>query len=135
MIINGSSKISGVGIHLPDERVSSVSLMEEIQADKRFGIPLNWVDKRIGIVERRFARSESRPSDLATEAAINALENSGVEPQQLDLILYAGIEKDFMEPATAHVVQNKLGAPNATCADVSNAVSYTHLTLPTTSRV
>lgn len=121
MIINGSSKISGVGIHLPDERVSSVSLMEEIQADKRFGIPLNWVDKRIGIVERRFATSESRPSDLATEAAINALEQSGVEPNQLDLILYAGIEKDFMEPATAHVVQNKLGAPNATCADVSNA--------------
>ena len=60
MIINGSSKISGVGIHLPDERISSISLMEEIQADTRFGIPLNWIDRRIGIVERRFAAAGYR---------------------------------------------------------------------------
>lgn len=121
MIINGSSKIAGIGIHLPDERVSSVSLMEEIHSEKRFSIPHNWVDRRIGIVERRFADPATRPSDLASEAAANALSKAGIDPSELDLILYAGIEKDFMEPSTAHVVQTKLGAPNATCADVSNA--------------
>lgn len=120
MIINGSSKIAGVGIHLPDERVSSVSLMEEIKADKRFGIPLDWVDRRIGIVERRFAGSDNRPSDLAAEAAKNALTRAGVEADRLDMIIYCGIEKDFMEPSTAHVVQTKIGS-NAVCTDVSNA--------------
>lgn len=120
MIINGSSKISGVGIHLPDQRVSSVSLMEEIHADTRFGIPLNWIDRRIGIVERRFADAATEPSDLAAEASINALGKAGLEPNQLDMIIYCGIEKDFMEPSTAHVVQTKLGS-SAVCMDVSNA--------------
>jgi 3-oxoacyl-[acyl-carrier-protein] synthase-3 len=120
MIVNGSSKIAGVGIHLPSERISSVSLMEEIEAEKRFGIPLNWVDRKIGIVERRFADSRSEPSDLATEASISALARASIDPRHLDMIIYCGIEKDFMEPSTAHIIQKKLGSA-AVCMDVSNA--------------
>lgn len=120
MVISGSSRIAGLGIFLPEERVSSISLMEEIQAEKRFGIPLNWVDKRIGIVERRFAACNAQPSDLATEASIDALAKAGIAPQHLDMIIYCGIEKDFMEPSTAHIIQKKL-ASGAVCMDVSNA--------------
>ncbi len=120
MVINGSSQIAGVGIYLPEERISSISLMEEIQAEKRFGIPLNWVDRRIGIVERRFADSRAEPSDLATRASITALAKAGIEPKHLDMIIYCGIEKDFMEPSTAHIIQKKLGC-DAVCMDVSNA--------------
>lgn len=120
MVVNGSSNIAGVGIYLPDERISSISLMEEVQSEKRFGIPLDWVDRRIGIVERRFADSRTEPSDLATRASITALEKAGIEPKHLDMIIYCGIEKDFMEPSTAHIVQKKLNS-GAVCMDVSNA--------------
>jgi 3-oxoacyl-(acyl-carrier-protein) synthase III len=120
MVINGNSRIAGVGIFLPDERISSISLMEEIQAEKRFGIPLNWVDRRIGIVERRFAACTAEPSDLATEASRTALAKAGVDPRHLDMIIYCGIEKDYMEPSTAHIIQKKLES-DAVCMDVSNA--------------
>ena len=120
MIVNGCSKIAGVGVYLPDERISSVSLMEEIEAERRFGIPLNWVDRRIGIVERRFADGRAEPSDLATAASVNALSRAGIEARHLDMIIYCGIEKDFMEPSTAHIIQKKLGS-DAVCMDVSNA--------------
>ena len=120
MIVNGCSKIAGVGVFLPDERISSISLMEEIEAERRFGIPLNWVDRRIGIVERRFADGRAEPSDLATAASVNALSRAGVEARHLDMIIYCGIEKDFMEPSTAHIIQKKLGS-DAVCMDVSNA--------------
>lgn len=120
MVVNGSSKIESVGIFLPEERISSVSLMEEIQAEKRFGIPLNWIDRRIGILERRFADCNTQPSDLAAEAAIKALAKSSIDPKHVDMIVYCGIEKDFTEPSTAHVVQKKIGS-DAVCMDVANA--------------
>lgn len=120
MVINGRSKISGVGVFFPSQIVTSISLMEEIQAEKRFGIPLNWVDKKIGIEERRVADEGTLPSDLATSAAIEALKNASINPEHISLIIYCGIEKDFMEPGTAHVVQKNLGS-NAVCMDVTNA--------------
>lgn len=120
MVINGKSKISGIGVAIPPQIVTSVSLMEEIEADKRFGLPLNWVDSRIGVVERRVASEGTLPSDLATEAAINALNDAGVAPEHLGLIIYSGIEKDFMEPGTAHVVQKNIGS-RGVCMDVTNA--------------
>ena len=81
------------------------SLMEEIQADTRFGLPINWVDTRIGVEERRVAAVGTMPSDLATDAAINALADAGINPEHISMIIYCGIEKDFMEPGTAHIVQ------------------------------
>jgi 3-oxoacyl-[acyl-carrier-protein] synthase III len=120
MVINGRSKISGIGISLPPQIVTSQSLMEEIQSDTRFGIPVNWVDTRIGAEERRVASSETLPSDLATEATEYALAESGIKAEHISLIIYCGIEKDFMEPGTAHIVQRNIGS-NAVCLDVSNA--------------
>ena len=120
MVINGKSKISGVGVSLPPQIVTSKSLMEEIQADTRFGLPIDWVDTRIGVEERRLAADGTMPSDLATEASINALEEAGINPEHISIVIYCGIEKDFMEPGTAHVVQNNLGS-RGVCMDVTNA--------------
>ena len=78
MVINGQAKISEVGVAIPPQIVTSQSLMAEIQADTRFGIPLNWVNKKIGIEERRFAEPGTEPSDLATEAAFNALDQTNI---------------------------------------------------------
>jgi len=48
------------------------------------------------------------PSDLATDAAINAIADAGINPEHISMIIYCGIEKDFMEPGTAHIVQKTL---------------------------
>jgi len=115
-----NQKFWELAFFFPSQIVTSISLMEEIQSDKRFGIPLNWVDKKIGIEERRVAAEGTLPSDMATSASIEALKNASINPGHLSLIIYCGIEKDFMEPGTAHVVQKNLGS-NAVCMDVTNA--------------
>ncbi|MDC0598647.1 ketoacyl-ACP synthase III [Gammaproteobacteria bacterium] len=120
MIINGSSKIIGLGISLPNQRVSSISLMEEIESERRFGIPHDWIDRRVGIVERRVAAEGTKTSDLAYEASINAINNAGITNDDLDMILYCGIEGDVIEPGTAHFIQNRLQT-NASCLDIRNA--------------
>lgn len=120
MVINGNSQIHAVGVSLPPQIVTSISLMEEIDSANRFDLPLDWIDTRVGIEKRRVAAPGTMPSDLATEASINALENSGINPEHISMIIYCGIEKDFMEPGTAHIVQRNLGS-NGVCMDVTNA--------------
>lgn len=116
----GSTKILGVGAYLPKKIVTSDELMGSVDCE-RFGIPENYISKFIGVVERRHAEKHEQPSDLATLASEVALRDSGVTPSEIDLIIFAGITKDCEEPATSHFVQQKLGATNAICLDVSNA--------------
>lgn len=120
MEITGNTKILGIGTHLPSNIVSSVSLMEEIHSDTRFGLPTDWIDRKVGITERRMASPGTLPSDLAIQASINAITNSGIHPRDIDAIIYAGIETDFIEPSTAHVIQNAIES-DAICFDINNA--------------
>ena len=120
MVVTGNTEIRGLGIYLPENRVSSTSLMEEINSETRFGIPKNWIDTKVGISERRMANDGTMPSELAVKASIAALEQAGVDPYYLDLLIYCGIEKDYVEPSTAHVIQREIGS-NAVCMDVMNA--------------
>lgn len=120
MVVNGHTEICGLGVFLPEQRVSSISLMEEIKAEQRFGIPHNWVDRKVGITERRMAKPGTLPSELAFNASVTALDEASLNPEHLELIIYCGIEKDFVEPSTAHVVQRDLGS-SAACMDVMNA--------------
>ena len=120
MVINGNSEIAGLGIYLPTQKVSSISIMEEIKAESRFGIPLNWVDRKVGIIERRMAPPGTLPSELAINASVEALKRANIKAEYLDLIIYCGIEKDFIEPSTAHVIQREIGS-EAICMDVMNA--------------
>lgn len=120
MVVNGNSRIKSIGISLPAQKVASVSLMEEIGSEKRFGIPHDWIDTRVGIVERRVAVEGTKTSDLALDAARQAMARASVTAADLDLILYCGIEGDVIEPGTAHIIQNELGS-KAACIDVRNA--------------
>ncbi len=116
----GVTKVAGVGSYLPAQSVKSDDLMAEVNA-RRFGIEENYMSSQIGIVERRVAEIGSKPSDLATLASESALNNSGVRADEIDLLIFAGITRDYDEPSTAHNVQKKLGAVNASCFDVTNA--------------
>lgn len=81
----------------------------------------NWILSRTGIRERRFASAEEATSDLATTAALLALENADLDPLELDCIIVATSTPDMILPATACMVQKNIGAKNAFAFDM-NAV-------------
>ena len=117
----GHSRIAGTGIYLPEERVTTRDLMSEIDSRGRFGVSEDWLERVTGIKEKRVTPSGILPSDMAVIAAKQALERARVTTSQIDAIIYTGLTRDYLEPATAHIVQSKLGATNATVFDISNA--------------
>jgi 3-oxoacyl-[acyl-carrier-protein] synthase-3 len=80
-----------------------------------------WIVTRTGIKERRIAAANETTSDLAAKAAIAAMKNADIGPDEIDLILVATITPDMFFPSTACFVQTKIGAHNAACFDVSAA--------------
>ena len=117
----GHSRLISTGVYLPNERVTSRDLLQQIDSNERFGLPYDWLERSTGIRERRVAPSDMRPSDLAAKATLDALEEASISPGEIDAIIYAGVIRDHIEPATAHIVQHKIGAKNAIALDVSNA--------------
>lgn len=122
MFLNGHSRIAGVGIEQPEEKVTSRELMQEARVKERFGISDIYLERLTGIRERRRAGDNVNPSDLAARAAEQALEKAGVAAKDVQFIVYTGMTRDHcIEPSTAHHVQRKLNAVNAHAFDVSNA--------------
>ena len=115
----GHSLILGIGAYLPDKIVHSDELMERANS-KKFGLPIEFMSRKIGIVERRWATSESYV-DLAYKASVQAINNASLSPTDIDLIIYCGISGQYKEPSTAHEIQARIGAKKAMCFDASNA--------------
>jgi len=80
-----------------------------------------WIRTRTGIAERRIAAPDESTSDMATEAALAAMEQAQVTADEIDLIIVATVTPDTAFPATACWVQKRLGAMRAACFDVSAA--------------
>jgi len=78
-----------------------------------------WIRTRTGIRERRVAREEEAASDLSLKASERALESAGVRAEEIDLIIVATVTPDTLFPATACLVQDRLGARRAACFDLS----------------
>ena len=121
MNMTGHSRIAAIGTYLPQQVVSSSELMDEIDSEQRFGIPNTFIEDLTGIHSRRFAADGEKPSDLAIIAGRQALEKCDLDPKEVDMVLFCGIDRDWIEPATSHRVQRELGCVNATCMDISNA--------------
>lgn len=117
----GHSRIISTGVYIPEQRVTSRELLEEINSANRFGVSYDWLERTTGIRERRVAPTDILPSDMAAAAASEALERAGTSSLDIDVIIYAGVDRDYIEPATAHLVQRKIGARNAVVFDVTNA--------------
>lgn len=81
-----------------------------------------WIVERTGIRERRFSKNGAT-SDLIVPAARQCLQQRGLSPESIDCIIVSTVTPDFMFPATAAVVQNKLGLKNAWGFDLSAACS------------
>ena len=109
--------VTGVGAYLPDEVVTNDDLAKVVDTSDE------WITKMTGIRERRRAAADQASSDLAVEAARRALEAAGRTPEDLDLIIVATTTPDLTFPATAALVQKKLGAPMGIAFDVQAVCS------------
>jgi 3-oxoacyl-[acyl-carrier-protein] synthase-3 len=111
------SAVTGVGGYLPEQVVTNADLESIVETSDE------WIVERTGIRQRHKARDDQPTSDLAVEAAKRALADAGREPGEVDLIIVATTTPDMTFPATAAIVQRKLGAPVCIAFDVQAVCS------------
>ncbi|HHY36834.1 MAG TPA: beta-ketoacyl-ACP synthase 3, partial [Firmicutes bacterium] len=109
--------IVGVGSALPEKVLTNGELEKMVATSNQ------WIMTRTGIRERRIAGPETATSDLALLAGRRALEEAGIGPEELDLILVATTTPDMAFPSTACLVQAGLGAYRAAAFDLEAACS------------
>jgi 3-oxoacyl-[acyl-carrier-protein] synthase III len=107
--------IVGLGGALPERTVANAEVAE------RIGVSEEWIERRTGIRERRYAAGAERVSDLATSAGRMALSDAGLDAGFLDMVLVATLAADEITPAAAPIVAHKLGATGAAAIDVGAA--------------
>ena len=111
------SAVTGVGSYLPEQIVTNADLAEFVDTTDE------WIQERTGIRQRHRAREDQPTSDLAVEAARRALADAGKTAADVDMIIVATTTPDMTFPATAAIVQRKLGAPVCIAFDVQAVCS------------
>ncbi len=111
------SAVTGVGSYLPEQIVTNDDLSKFVDTTDE------WIVERTGIKKRHRARDDEPTSDLATEAARRALAAAGKTASDVDMIIVATTTPDMTFPATAAIVQAKLGAPVCIAFDVQAVCS------------
>lgn len=111
------SVVTGVGGYLPDQIVTNDDLAKIVDTSDE------WIIERTGIRQRHRAAEGQPVSDLAVEAARRALAAAGKTPADVDLIVVATTTPDLTFPATATIVQRKLGCPVGIAFDVQAVCS------------
>src|ERR1700727_1212615 len=112
-----AAKITGVAGYVPPGVVTNFDL------EKRVDTNDEWIRTRTGIRERHYADPGVASSHLGTEAARKLLETNNVNPEEIELIIVATVTPDMLFPATACLIQDRLGAKNAWGFDLSAACS------------
>ncbi|WP_075617300.1 beta-ketoacyl-ACP synthase III [Paenisporosarcina indica] len=107
--------IIGLGRHTPEKIVTNFDL------EKLMDTSDEWIRTRTGIEERRYASDDVDSSDMAFEAAKEAINDAGIDASQIGLILVATVTPDTPFPSVSTMIQAKLGATNAAAMDVSAA--------------
>jgi 3-oxoacyl-[acyl-carrier-protein] synthase III len=116
------SRITGTGSFLPPRRVTNADLTAELAA-KGIETSDEWIVERTGIRARHFAEPEVSSSDLAFEAAKNAIDAAGLKAPDIDLIIVATSTPDMVFPSVACMVQHKLGIAGCPAFDVQAVCS------------
>jgi 3-oxoacyl-[acyl-carrier-protein] synthase-3 len=109
------TRILGTGQYLPEKVLTNFDL------EKMLDTTDEWIRQRTGIRQRHVAERGVGTSGLAIPAGRSALENAGIEAQELDLIICCTATPDYLFPATACLIQDKLGASRAAAFDVNAA--------------
>lgn len=111
------SKITGLGAFLPAKVLSNFDLEKMVDTTDE------WIRTRTGIRERRIVEPGVPTSVLAAEAGKEAIQNAGLKPSDIELIIVATASPDMSFPSTACIVQNKIGAEHAGAFDMAAACS------------
>lgn len=111
------AKIAGTGIGIPSKVLTNRYFESIVDTSDE------WIRERSGIRERRMLENNRQISDLASEAALKALADAKVAPEEVDGIIMATVTGDINFPSTACFVQEKIGAVNAFAFDVAAACS------------
>ena len=117
MSIKRRAKITALGRYVPSRVVTNHDLEKMVDTNH------DWIVARTGIVERRWAEPGTPTSELAAHAASDLLRQRGIEASEIELIIVVTVTPDMFFPATACLVQDKLGAKNAWGFDLSAACS------------
>jgi 3-oxoacyl-[acyl-carrier-protein] synthase-3 len=111
------AKITALGTYVPPRLLTNADLEKMVDTNDQ------WIQDRTGIRQRHLVDKGVATSDLACLAARNALTQRGVKPTDVEAIIVGTVTPDMLFPATACLVQNKLGAPGAWGFDLSAACS------------
>src|ERR1041385_4659157 len=111
-----TAAITAVGGYVPEFRLTNKMLEEMVDTNDE------WIVSRTGIKERRILKGEGLgTSDMATQAVKLLCEKRGISPMEIDLIICATTTPDFVFPATANIISDKVGAKNAWGFDLQAA--------------
>lgn len=108
-------RFAGTGAYMPAEVITNEHFAGYLDTSDE------WIQTRTGIRERRKSTEDEYTSVLARKASERALEDAGMDPKDLDLIICATATPDYLFPSTASVIQGQLGAVNAGAFDISAA--------------
>jgi 3-oxoacyl-[acyl-carrier-protein] synthase-3 len=112
-----AAKITGVAAYLPPRTLTNADLEKIVQTTDA------WIRERTGIRERHMVDKGVATSHMATEAARKLLAQTGTRAEEIDLLIVATVTPDMMFPATACLVQDRIGATKAWGFDLSGACS------------
>ena len=109
--------IKGVGSYLPDHVMTNEEMSKLVETSD------SWIQERTGICERRIAADGQFTSDLGYKAALAALDHAGLTADEIDLIVVATSTPDLTFPATATIIQEKLGMHHGAAFDIQAVCS------------
>lgn len=109
--------IQGTGAYIPERIVTNDDMARIVDTSDE------WIRSRTGIRERHFAAKGEATSDMASAAAIRAIEAAGIQREEIDLVVVATMTPDMPFPSTACLVQDKVGLGKVTAFDVQAACS------------
>jgi len=107
------ARIAGLGKYLPERILTNAELERMVKTSD------TWIQERTGVRERRIAADDETTSTLSYRAALQALEQAEMAPEELDLIIVATCTPDGMLPSVASLVQEQLGARRAAAFDIN----------------
>jgi len=110
--------ILGVGGYLPERVVTNRELIRDIP-----DVTEEYIFGVTGIRERRWAKKDEKPSDLAYRASIEAIKDSGIPPNEIEAIVLATTTPDVVMPSTACILQNMLDMRGIPAFDINAACS------------
>ena len=109
--------IKGLGKYIPEKIYDNAYFESIVDTNDE------WITRRTGIKERHIAADNEYTTDLAVNAAKSAIEDAGIAPEDIDLVLLATVSPDYFTPCCACIVQDTIGAVNAAAFDFNAACS------------